>query len=224
MKLKRIILIATLAAMTIALVSGSVYAYYALTSQAPSSTANSSTNGYYPYIMGNYNYSDGMAGMMGLAPYTPSPSPNVTTAQSAFSPNAAVGYIAIAAAAIFGATGLVYLIKYPRRQIAPMQHFTNLTNQQPTTSLAEITPNDSAPYNSVSKTLTSEERQVLNVLIAHNGKYLQKYIRNETGLSRLKTHRIVSRLAERDIVTTAKTGNTNEVVLSDWLMQSTNIV
>jgi uncharacterized membrane protein len=46
---------------------------------------------------------------------------------------------------------------------------------------------------------------------------LQKYIRNESGLSRLKTHRIVARLAERGIVTLEKMGNTNQVLLADWL-------
>ena len=57
------------------------------------------------------------------------------------------------------------------------------------------------------------------VLNAHNGKYLQKYIRNETGLSRLKTHRIIARLADRGIVSLEKTGNTNQVFLANWLQQ-----
>lgn len=73
------------------------------------------------------------------------------------------------------------------------------------------------PYESVSKTLTTEERTILDILVSHDGKYLQKYIRAETGLSRLKTHRIVSRLAERGIVTLEKSGNTNEVYISSWL-------
>jgi hypothetical protein len=75
-------------------------------------------------------------------------------------------------------------------------------------------------YESVSKTLTPEERRVLNVLTAHQGKYLQKYIRREAGLSRLKTHRIIARFAERGIVSLKKSGNTNEVYLSDWLKDS----
>jgi uncharacterized membrane protein len=57
------------------------------------------------------------------------------------------------------------------------------------------------------------------VLAAHDGKYLQKFIVKETGLSKLKTHRIVSRLAERGIVTAVSSGNTNEVSLSPWLQQ-----
>ena len=80
-----------------------------------------------------------------------------------------------------------------------------------------LSQNAVTPYESVSKTLTTEERKVLEILIAHNGKYLQKYIRAETGLSRLKTHRIVTRLAERGIVTLEKSGNTNEIHISNWL-------
>ena len=79
--------------------------------------------------------------------------------------------------------------------------------------------NGVTPYESVSKTLTEEELKIINVLNAHNGKYLQKYIRSETGLSRLKTHRIVARLAERGIVSLEKTGNTNQVFLANWLQQ-----
>ena len=73
------------------------------------------------------------------------------------------------------------------------------------------------PFDLVSKTMTLEERKVLDVLKAHDGKYLQKYIRNETGFSRLKTHRIIARFAERGIVTLRQSGNTNEVLLCDWI-------
>ena len=67
------------------------------------------------------------------------------------------------------------------------------------------------------KTMNPEEQKVLNVLFAHNGKYLQKYVVRETGLSRLKTHRIVARFAERGIVTVQEFGNTNEIMVSNWV-------
>jgi len=41
----------------------------------------------------------------------------------------------------------------------------------------------------------------------------------ESGLSKLKTHRIVSRFVERGIATAVKTGNTNEITLTPWLKQ-----
>jgi hypothetical protein len=71
------------------------------------------------------------------------------------------------------------------------------------------------------KTMTPEEQKVLNVLVTHNGKYLQKYVGKEAGLSRLKTHRIVARFAQRGIVTVTEFGNTNEILLSDWVKEQT---
>ena len=41
--------------------------------------------------------------------------------------------------------------------------------------------------------------------------------RDEAKLSRLKTHRILARFAERGIVTLKKIGNTNEVTIAEWL-------
>jgi uncharacterized membrane protein len=75
------------------------------------------------------------------------------------------------------------------------------------------------PLESVVKTLTDEERRIIEVLKVHDGKYLQKYIRKEAGLSRLKTHRIIARFAERGLVTLEKAGNTNQVSLASWLKQ-----
>ena len=67
------------------------------------------------------------------------------------------------------------------------------------------------------RTSNEEEKRVLQVIASHGGKYLQKFIVKEAGLTRLKTHRIVSRFAERGIVVVAKSGNTNEVSLVPWL-------
>jgi uncharacterized membrane protein len=68
----------------------------------------------------------------------------------------------------------------------------------------------------VLKTLKPEERSIVNVLDAHGGTYLQKYITKEAGLSRLKTHRVVAALSERGIVQVEKYGNTNQVSLAKW--------
>ena len=90
---------------------------------------------------------------------------------------------------------------------------------QPQITLSQSVATNGNAYQSVAKTLTEEERQIIDVLNAHNGKYLQKYIKTETGLSRLKTHRIIARLSERGIVSLEKTGNTNQVYLANWLTQ-----
>jgi hypothetical protein len=72
------------------------------------------------------------------------------------------------------------------------------------------------------RTSNPEEKRVLEVIASHDGKYLQKFIVKESGLSRLKTHRIVSRFAERGIVIVSRSGNTNEVSLAPWLKPETN--
>lgn len=69
------------------------------------------------------------------------------------------------------------------------------------------------------RTSKPEEKKVLEVLASHGGKYLQKFVVKEAGLSRLKTHRIISRLAERGVVTAVRSGNTNEIALAPWLIQ-----
>jgi uncharacterized membrane protein len=68
----------------------------------------------------------------------------------------------------------------------------------------------------VLRTLKPEEREVVEVLDAHGGTYLQKFITKEAGLSRLKTHRVVASLSERGIVHVEVRGNTNEVTLVKW--------
>jgi uncharacterized membrane protein len=130
-------------------------------------------------------------------------------------------FVVLVAVSVLGIVGLVYFALFPEIRIAR-------TTAQPDMALSaapaaatvhapEKTDAAPSPYESVAKTLTGDERKVVEVLISHGGKYLQKYIRNEAGLSRLQTHRIVARLAERGIVTLEKTGNTNTVLLANWL-------
>jgi uncharacterized membrane protein len=108
---------------------------------------------------------------------------------------------------VLGLVGLGYYLLYPQIRVGVV----------PPAMVSNKLGSSVSAYESVSKTLTTEERKVIDVLKAHDVKYLQKYIRSETGLSRLKTHRIVARLAERGVVSLEKVGNTNQVYLADWL-------
>ncbi len=69
----------------------------------------------------------------------------------------------------------------------------------------------------VLRVLNDDERKVIETLVAEGGTMLQKDIRWKTGLSRVKTHRILFRLAKRGIVSAEKYYNTNKIVLADWL-------
>lgn len=131
--------------------------------------------------------------------------------------NAAASYfgwafVALVGIAIAGIVGLVYFIAFPEIKTGHA-----LPRPEITASLQVNDKEAVLAYDSVLRTLNEKERRVVEVLKAHDGKYLQKYIRSEAGLSRLQTHRIVARLAERGVVTLEKTGNTNEVYLADWL-------
>jgi uncharacterized membrane protein len=71
--------------------------------------------------------------------------------------------------------------------------------------------------NAVLRVLNEDEREVIEILVAEGGTMLQKDIRWKTGLSRVKTHRILFRLAKRGIVSAEKYYNTNRITLADWL-------
>lgn len=131
------------------------------------------------------------------------------TTQNPALPYFGVLFIVLVGIAIVSVGGLVYFFAFPEiRTAKPVA----------AASVEQLSPqNLVTPYASIVKTLTDQERKVIEVLKAHDGKYLQKYIRKEAGLSRLKTHRIIMRLAERGIVTLEKFGNTNQVLLAEWL-------
>jgi hypothetical protein len=123
-------------------------------------------------------------------------------------------FVALVGVTIFGVGGLAYFVAFPEIRTGAAAKAENVVTQP---SQNAVTPANA--YESVLKTLNDEERKVIEVLNTHDGKYLQKYIRKEAGLSRLKTHRIVARLADRGIVSLEKTGNTNRVFLENWLKQ-----
>jgi len=153
---------------------------------------------------GTGNGYGGMGGMMGS-----SPTPTTQTATNTILPYFGVLFAVLIGVTVVGVIGLVYYLVYPQIRVGNIQAPLSLT--QPV--------NGTSAYESVSKTLTNNERKIINVLQAHEGKYLQKYIKSETGLSRLQTHRIIARLSERGIVSLEKTGNTNQVYLANWLSQ-----
>ncbi|MGF3521883.1 MAG: helix-turn-helix transcriptional regulator [Candidatus Bathyarchaeia archaeon] len=120
-------------------------------------------------------------------------------------------FLILVGVAVVGIVGMVYFFLFPEIRPTPV-------NVPPLAGGSLQAPaNVVSAYESVLKTLHPNERKVVEVLRSHGGKYLQKYIRSETGFSRLQTHRILARLAERGVVLLEKTGNTNMVLLADWL-------
>lgn len=133
-----------------------------------------------------------------------------------------VVFIIIAA---LGVVGAVYYLIYPEIRQSPVSTSVQQTptvslptNETVSQSVKEDKPSPTS-WPVLIKTSKPDEKKVLEVLAAHGGKYLQKLVVKESGLSKLKTHRIVSRFAERGIITVTKSGNTNEIALADWLHQ-----
>ena len=159
--------------------------------------------GFYVFASSSYpsNWmSSMMGGMMGGTE---------TLVQNPALPYFNVAFVVLIGFAIVGVGGLAYFLVFPE-----------IKATSKAASVERVSANNGATaYEAIVKTLTDEERSVIQVLTVHDGKYLQKYIRKEAGLSRLKTHRILARLADRGIVSLKKTGNTNQVELSDWLQK-----
>lgn len=139
--------------------------------------------------------------------------------QNSAAPYFGVVFVILIAVALIGIGGMIYFVAFPQIRKTSFTVQPVLKGSVTQVSTVQAVPETIAasPYESVLKTLTGDERKVIEVLKVHGGKYLQKYIRNDAGLSRLQTHRIVARLAERGIVTLEKTGNTNAVLLATWL-------
>lgn len=140
-----------------------------------------------------------------------------TTVQNPALPYFGVAFVVLIGVTIVGVAGLAYYLAFPEFRTGAAPVICEQPLQGNPVEQAE--QNQCTPLESIVKTLTDEERRVIEVLKVHDGKYLQKYIRKEAGLSRLKTHRILARFAERGMVTLEKTGNTNQVSLASWLKQ-----
>jgi hypothetical protein len=208
MKTNRKALTITLIAIaaSLASISAFTFVYGALNATASPTTIYAGNN--YPNHMSQDQWSNMMGNMMG-GNWESTPTPTATTAQNSILP--IIGFITLIGATLTGTGGAFYYFA-GRPKITLSQ-----TPSQVSPTLSTSIVNVESPMDSVSKTLTADEHKVVDVLTSHNGEYLQKYIRSETGLSRLKVHRIVTRLAERGIVTLEQSGNTNKVFLSSWL-------
>lgn len=114
-----------------------------------------------------------------------------------------------------GAIATGYSLIYPEIRSTPSAASPAAPRVE--TLAAGAPPSSSVPLETVLKALKPDERKVFEVLLQHEGRYLQKMMKSETGMSRLQVHRVVSRLAERGLVTVKPVGNTNEVSIVGWL-------
>jgi len=109
----------------------------------------------------------------------------------------------------------------PTSEVAPPTLVNAVTQTVPEIVTPESQPekaevkNETPSQDDVSKTLSSDEKNVIDILREHGGKYARTSIRAEAGLSWLQSNRIISHLAELGLVSLEKSGASMEVLLKE---------
>lgn len=132
-----------------------------------------------------------------------------------------LGAVVLVVLVIAGVAGMTYSLALPEIKTSQAPSGVPEPADMSKGSTEQSKQLETMDWSVLLRTSTPEEKKVLEVLSSHGGKYLQKFVVKETGLSRLKTHRIISRFAERGVVNAIRSGNTNEIVLAPWLMKET---
>ncbi len=127
---------------------------------------------------------------------------------TSFGANMLVWPVALTASLVVVIAIVAYAVLFPEIKTAP--------------PVPNYTASTARGLDAVMRVARPDEREVLDALRASGGICLQRDITVKTGLTKLKTHRIVARMAERGIVVVRKQGKTNEISLADWLKQSRN--
>ena len=76
-------------------------------------------------------------------------------------------------------------------------------------------------FEDVMKVLREDERKVCMAILKEGGTAMQKDVKWMTGLSKVKTHRVVARLASRGVVKVSKEDRRNKLSLAPWLCKNT---
>jgi hypothetical protein len=78
------------------------------------------------------------------------------------------------------------------------------------------------PLDAVMRVLEPDERRLVEALKEAGGRMLQKEAARKIGFTRVKTHRVVARLARRGVISVQKLGKgkTNQIAISSWLYRT----
>ncbi len=93
--------------------------------------------------------------------------------------------------------------------------------------LPKISPtrmNETSPVDyrdAVLRLLKDDERQVVEILAKSGGVAYQRDLQHAIGFSKVKTHRVIARLAERRLVDVTPAGKTNQIRIPSWLVGET---
>jgi len=76
-------------------------------------------------------------------------------------------------------------------------------------------------FEGVMKVLREDEKKVCMAILKEGGTAMQKDVKWMTGLSKVKTHRVVARLSSRGVITVSKEDRRNRLSLAPWLCKNT---
>jgi len=109
-----------------------------------------------------------------------------------------------------------YALLFPQIRVEKKAAVTSPVQEASVSAPAPV--EKSQTLEAVLRVLNADEQKVVNAIASSaDGAMLQKDIKWKTGLSRVKTHRVLARLAARRIVKAEKYYNTNRIVLADWI-------
>jgi len=97
--------------------------------------------------------------------------------------------VALIALVVVSVIGVGFYLAFPQLRYVKRtceQPNANNASAESVGNNVEVINNSATGFNTcnvVLKTMTPEEQKVLNVLLAHQGKYLQKYVGKEAGCS-----------------------------------------
>ncbi len=109
-------------------------------------------------------------------------------------------------------TFLVAVIASAIGVVAYSRLFPNISQ----TSIGEIAPE--SYRDAVLRLLKDDERQVVEALTRSGGTAFQRDLQHAIGFSKVKTHRVIARLAERRLVEVTPAGKTNRIRIPSWLV------
>lgn len=115
---------------------------------------------------------------------------------------------------------IVYLLAYPPIKYTPPEEGKSVS-RSPRAEPGPSNPNPDS-LEIIMRVLKPDERVALEVVRNAGGVCMQKDITYKTGLTKLRTHRVVARLAERGVIQVRKLGKTNEITVPAWLKDSAN--
>jgi hypothetical protein len=113
---------------------------------------------------------------------------------------------------------VVYSVLFPKIRVEVKPTFSSPEQSVDINTGISTPVAKSQSLEAILRILNSDERKIVEALASQpDGTMLQKDLKFEAGLSRVKTHRVLARLVARRIVTAEKYYNSNKITLANWI-------